>query len=449
MFVLSGRSSRFLTALSTGALGLGVLVAPGPSAAAPPMVSDARDHGWSPILTVGRAPVSVPHADVAIDVAGAAVALWQDSTRARHLVRAGALGADGAWGDAVDVAEGFGLPMKVGVGDGGHAAAIWIRDNHTWIASRAPDGGWREPTRVGRLAGVKDLSENAAVVLPDGTALLGWSRRTWGHERETHVTRLAPDGTVAADDIVNGGYEGGPPSLALGDDGTVTSMWVERSSPGAPGLLTSRTWSAEGGWSRPLRADGAGRRYLELRVVATRQGGVSAAWLERDRRWLVVADRAEAGFERQLQLRVRSDRPRLREIHTFSHAAGRLLLGWTQRLVGADATRHTLAVRIPAGEWTRNRVVTVDTTSSTMSADITRRGRVVAAWTEPIDRAYARVRAMDRTVRGRWTDRYHVGWGLDPQVEQNAVGDAVVTWRSSRDGERNHTEVLLSRARPS
>lgn len=439
---------RLSTALAAGALGLAVLASPVASAGASDVVSDARDHGWSPIATVGRAPVSVRHADADINLDGVAVALWQDSTRARHLLRAATLGAaDGDWSEPVDVAGGFGAPMEVAVGNGGRAAAIWVKEEHTWVASRSANGVWRQPVRVGLLAGLKDMSADAVVVLEDGTALLGWSRRTWGHERETHVTRLAPDGTVVADDIVNEGYEGGPPSLAATDDGRVTAMWVQRASEVARRALMSRTWSPTAGWSDVAPVDELGERYLDVRLVATRRGGVSAAWLERDRRRLVVVDRAESGYERQLQVRVRSGMPRLREIHTFSHAAGRLLLGWSQTLVRKDDTRHTLMVRVPAGEWTRQRVVTVGRTPSTMSADITRRGRVVATWTVPVDYPHARVRAMERTVRGRWTSAYHFGWGIDPQVELNAVGDAVVTWRSSRDDERNYTEVLLSRVR--
>lgn len=436
--------------LLAAALGLSLLGSTGPTAAsslAEAVPSDARDHGWSPIATVGRAPVAVRHAVTDLNVAGEGVALWQDSTRARHLIRSAGLGAGGTWSESVDVADGFGAPMRVAVGDGGQAAAIWVDSEHTWVASRSVDGDWRGPVRIGPLAGLKDLSADAAVVLPDGTALLGWTRGTWGHERETHVTRLAPDGTVVVDDVVHGGYEGGPPSLAAADDGTVTAIWPQRASKGAPTWLVSRTWHPSTGWSDLVPVDTVGERYLDLRVVATRDGAVSAAWLERDRRKLVVTDRTQAGYERQLQWRVRADGPRLREIHTFAHAAGRLLLGWSQTVVETDDTRHTLIVRLPAGEWTRPRVVKVGNTPSTMSADITRRGRVAAVWTVPVDPPRARVRAMDRTVGGRWTDAYHFGWGLDPQVEANAVGDTVVTWRSSRDNEPDYTEVLLSRTR--
>lgn len=446
MNVFSGQRLRLTTALGAGALSLAVLASAGGSAGASVAVADARDRGWSPIATVGRAPVAVRHAVTDLNLDGEAVALWQDSTRARHLVRAAGLGADGSWGEAVDVAGGFAAPMQVALGDGGQAAAVWVDSEHIWVGSRSAEDDWRQPVRVGPLAGVKNLSADAAVVLDDGTALLGWSRRTWGHERETHVTRLAPDGAVVADEIVNEGYEGGPPSLAVADDGTVTAMWVQRESEGARLVLVSRTWSLTDGWSGVVPVDEVGERYVDLRIVSTRRGGVSAAWLERDRRWLVVVDRTETGYERHLQLRVPRD-ARLDEIHTFAHAGGRLLLGWSRTNVRTDETRHTLMIRVPAGEWSKQRVVTVARSGSTMSADITLRGRVVATWTVPIDYPRARVRAMERTVRGRWTSAYHFGWGVDPQVDLNAVGDAVVTWRSSRDDEPSYTEVLLSRVR--
>ena len=167
---------------------------------------------------------------VAIDEAGEAVAVWLSFNGHYNVTQSAAMGADGGWGEGVDISEGTegSAVPDVSIDSGGEAVAIWEHSDvgvaEVKGTTRAAGAGWSKPVALTRSEGVgnPDLSMSAG-----GFAVLVWQQSNQPMEYAKPYFSTRPKGGAwnAATSIAPGVGLGFEPIVATDGEGDAIAAW--------------------------------------------------------------------------------------------------------------------------------------------------------------------------------------------------------------------------------
>ena len=182
----------------------------------------------------------------------------------------------GSFGEAVDLsaASQNSDRQQIAIGPDGAATAVWRVYDGTWLtlqtADRPPGGSFGAPvdlTETGNYSGNPDIA-----IGPDGTSTVVWEFSTPGSPGccTPSVIQSAtrpPGGSFGATASLSaGGQDASGPLIAIGPDGTATSIW-KRSNGTNEILQTASTAS-------PLYALGVNRSGSGQGTVTSSPGGI-------------------------------------------------------------------------------------------------------------------------------------------------------------------------------
>ena len=140
--------------------------------------------------------------EVAIDAAGNAVAVWQQTDAPNPFIEASSRPAGGSWSEPVpisDPSKGAFVP-KVAIDDAGNAVAIWNSDNSVQWSRRPVGGAWSSPLPFDSTLSTDEVG-NALTLSPGGEAIAVWTDLVGGHEVVTFARRPAGGSWTTPDDL--------------------------------------------------------------------------------------------------------------------------------------------------------------------------------------------------------------------------------------------------------
>lgn len=217
--------------------------------------------------------------EVAVDAAGAAVAVWRRVDGFRVVVQSAARRPGADWSPPHDVsspgAEAF-VP-QVAIGAGGEAVAVWeSSDGESRAilgASRTPGGTWSRPKELsakGRGGSVPQVAVDSG-----GEAVAVWEAKRRNSTIESAARPSAGAWSAPAVLSTNGG-RALKPQVALDDAGEATAIWQRFTGRGFAVESAARPPGAA--WSAPARLSAPGKYSVEPRVGLAAGGEAVAVW---------------------------------------------------------------------------------------------------------------------------------------------------------------------------
>ena len=253
----------------------------------------ASTQAWSAPVRVSsaNAVAGVTVADLAVDAAGNAIALWaQGDGRTNHFdewyatydAAAGAWSAPALASDGVDSAYGG----RVAVNANGQAVVAWQQENgdgttvsnaptDVWARTVTAAGLWSAPRTINAIAGAQlgvygqisvavDSAGNGAVVWAQGAPMAATFSAANGWQASQSLLGTSADGAYA-------------PQVAFDAAGNAIAVWQEQDGShafgGASRYVPGTGWSA----STPFASSASGDLYLPVLAVDG-AGNATALW---------------------------------------------------------------------------------------------------------------------------------------------------------------------------
>lgn len=253
---------------------------------------DSSRNSWGPIITIGNGQGEASGMKLAANASNAAVAVWTqlNSTGTRVGLFASEKPAAGAFGGSRSISAGDGLivgPAEVAIDAAGNAVAVWPQDLNTIQASRfdAAAGRWSEPVALS-APGSRAAKPHVAMAA-SGDALVVWAQSapnlvqsiryravTKAWEEVRPVTRCVP--LSSAPCAIQGG-EVDDPRIAVAPNGDAVAVWSEK----VPGGERTDVWSnvlAGSGWENPRKLTPTGGAATRPQVATDAGGNAYAVW---------------------------------------------------------------------------------------------------------------------------------------------------------------------------
>ncbi|HEY5332546.1 MAG TPA: hypothetical protein VIJ21_03300, partial [Solirubrobacterales bacterium] len=217
---------------------------------------------------------------IAVDPAGAAVAVWRRRDGRRSIVEAAVRTAAGAWSRpaALSATGENAVAPQVAIDATGEAVAIWKRFDgaHSIVqsASRAAGAAWSRPVNLsapGRNAEEPDVAIDAA-----GEAVAVWERFDGRFDRIQSASRRPGGSWSKATYLSRRGRSAHEPQVAVDAGGESVAVWERTTGGGAQVQAVSRP--AGGVWSGPTGLGPSSGGFGELDVGISDGGEALAVW---------------------------------------------------------------------------------------------------------------------------------------------------------------------------
>jgi PKD domain len=251
---------------------------------------------WQPAVDLSAAGQNAREAQVAIDPSGNAVAVWSRFDGAKYIVQGARRPAGGGWEPALDIsASGQNAEApQVAIDAAGAAVAVWARsdgvDPIVQAAVKGPVGPW---------AGHVDLSapgdfssEPQVAVDPAGTAVATWARDNSPTRRIEAAVRPAGGGWQPSVPLSRAGEAAEDPDVAVDPAGNAVVLWSR--TDGSPRVIEAAAKQLGGPWSGPEPISVVGLSAAEPRVAIDPAGNRVAVWSRFDGAKKIVQ---AAGFD--------------------------------------------------------------------------------------------------------------------------------------------------------
>jgi len=256
---------------------------------------------WQSPVTLSETGDPMHPAEVGIDSAGNATAVWEAKVAGDILIDAASRPAGGAWSFPVALsAPGHNAnEPRVAVDAKGDTVAVWERFNSEEIIEAAsrpgPGGAWGEAVALTKKEGGKGEPGNQQVAVGgNGDAVV-----VWGRLNGTHETIEAAEGHVATSVWLAPIAVSGPgrtieeaPRVAVNGLGGAVAIW-ERWD-GAENIVEAASGlAASGSWQAPVALSSAGAEAIKPQVALDAGGDAAAVWQRLSGTYRVEA----AGFD--------------------------------------------------------------------------------------------------------------------------------------------------------
>ena len=232
--------------------------------------------GWLPSEDVSGPGLDVDHPDVALDAGGNGVAVWQSSDGSSSIIQAAARTSAGSWSTPQPLSSaGYSERPQVGVDSAGEAVAVWSSHAaHTRVeaAVRRAGGNWASAQTLSSPGA--DALQPQVDVNPRGNAIAAWV--SFDGRTSAIQTTSRPRGGAwgAVQDISQRSPDLGAPRIALDADGDAVAVW--RGLRSAHERIQAARRSTRGAWSAP-RLISSGAADADLPDVALDAAGNGAA----------------------------------------------------------------------------------------------------------------------------------------------------------------------------
>jgi hypothetical protein len=217
---------------------------------------------------------------IAIDPAGAAVAVWRRRDGRRSIVEAATRTAAGSWSGpvALSAAGENAVAPGVAIDPAGEAVAIWKRFDgaHSIVqsSSRAAGAAWPRPVNLS--APGRNAEEPDVAIDPAGEALAVWERFDGRFDRIQSASRRPGGSWSKATDLSGRGRSAHEPQVAVDAAGEAVAVWERTTGGGAQVQAVSRP--AAGAWSGPTGLGPSSGGFGELDLGIAAGGDALAAW---------------------------------------------------------------------------------------------------------------------------------------------------------------------------
>jgi hypothetical protein len=232
--------------------------------------------GWEPPLDLSGPGGEVEGADLAVDPAGDAVAVWRVTTGGSFLVQAAFRPAGGSWGspETVPISGAAGETPQVSIDEAGDAVLVYKDGAAGIFASYRPaNGSWQGGVHIsGGGAADPDVVMNSA-----GAAVAVWK------------ISLGPLSWIESNTMAPGGSWGGgaghlslaasitePPQVEVDAAGDFFALWSSGESNNQ--AVEIDRMPAAGSWEAPETISTAGLGAPEPQLAVDPAGDVVAAW---------------------------------------------------------------------------------------------------------------------------------------------------------------------------
>ncbi|MFT3866295.1 MAG: PKD domain-containing protein [Solirubrobacterales bacterium] len=226
----------------------------------------AAGGGWQPPVDLSAPGVDAKDAQVAVDQAGDAVAVWEGYEGGHWIAQAASRPAGGIWGSPVDLsASGVDASeLAVALDQAGDAVVAWDQyDGSTYVAeaaSRAAGGSWQSPVDLSTAGGI---AYGPRVALdPGGDAVAVWSRDDGGSEKAQAAIRPAGGSWGAPVDLSAADGVAPDPQVAVDSEGDATAVW--QATDGTEGIVQAAGLDVAGPQLRGLSIPASGKAGASL-----------------------------------------------------------------------------------------------------------------------------------------------------------------------------------------
>jgi uncharacterized repeat protein (TIGR01451 family) len=188
---------------------------------------------WAPPTDLSEPGLNANGASVAIDAAGNAVAVWNRISGANTIMQASSAPAGSSWSTATDISEagpstGAG---RVALRPGGEAIAVWRRNNgvSTVIetASRPIGGSWSTPQTLSESG--QSTNQPRIAIDPAGNAFVVWNR---AGALTIQVATKPPGGPWSTPtSLSESGGSALAPQIAVDSGGDAVVVWQRSNGP--------------------------------------------------------------------------------------------------------------------------------------------------------------------------------------------------------------------------
>lgn len=399
-----------------------------------PGAASASAAGWlAPEEVSGLSQSITDTPRVALDATGNAVAVGMRDDGADTLLEAIERPAGGEWSESAVLSDPGEEPSgaQIAVDAAGNAVAVWGAwvDSHYVIqaASRLAAGEWSDPEPLGGLPFLTarpHLAMNAA-----GDAVATW---TGFDDGEVIVAAVRPAGGEWSDpeELSAEMEEGDFSRVGIDAEGNAIAVW-QRSDPGENTVRVA-TRPGGGEWSEPEDLSAVGDNTTAPRIAVDAAGDAVAAWSVvegLDRSVHAKARPAGGGWSAQEDVSAPGEAAAEAEVAIDSNGAVAI---WTAA-AGGDRIIRGATLPADAAEWSAPQNVS-SPVKQFRSVDLETNGAAgaIAVWTRFDDGIGNSVQASVRPPGGAWSDPEDLSSeGREAGLADLAfdpAGDSIVLW---------------------
>jgi len=239
---------------------------------------------WSPPDDLSQTGQSAQNAQIAVDSAGNATAVWQSSDGTNVIIQASTKPFGGSWqaiSDDLTLPGQYALNPQIAVDFAGNATAVWRRSNGSKYiiqASTKPFGGsWQISSDDLSLPGQDAFSPQIAVD-PTGNATAVWYRSNGSHTIIQASTKpFGGSWQVSSDDLSLPGQNASAPQIAVDSSGNVMAVWSR--SNGTNIIIQASTKPFGSSWQTvPDDLSLPGLSAFSPQIAVTPEGNAMAVW---------------------------------------------------------------------------------------------------------------------------------------------------------------------------
>ena len=248
---------------------------------------------WQPPETLSSTAEAQHSAQVAVDAAGNATAVWEERGPGEVLIDAASKPLGGKWqvGTALSASGGNANEPRVAVDAQGDATAVWERFNVgeseeviEEAGRPAASGAWGMPVALTRhVLGVGEPGNQEVAIDAHGNAVV-----VWGRYHGVHETIEAAEGPISSPSwspavVLSGPGVSAEEAPQVGVDGQGNAIVVWERSNGTNNIVEAASGtSSSGSWQPPVTLSAAGEDALEPQVALDAQGNAAAIWRRND-----------------------------------------------------------------------------------------------------------------------------------------------------------------------
>ena len=379
---------------------------------------------------------------VAMDIAGNAIAVWSQPNGGTQRVVASHFEPGRGWTIPIRIDRGrdflFAVEPSVAFDDSGRAVVIWVQFDGAALVIYArhydPDAGWGFATAIGTGANIPSAPQVA--VDASGRATAVWREHN-GVDWSFHANRYEP-GTGWDSPTVLGANASlvGAPQVAMEVGGNALAVWHQ--DDGAYLSIYARRYVLGLGWEPVQVIDAGAGVALEPDVAMDASGRGVAVWRQFDETsYSVFASRfvPGTGWEGAVPIDAGTHESSMPQI--AMNPTGTAVALWRQR--DASTWRVYANRYLPGSGWGSAALIDPnagEAISPQVAVDV--RGRAVAAWQQR-DGSFWSIYANRFTPESGWGSAVRLdpneGDGLAPKVAVDGGGNALAVWTQS-DGTR-------------
>ncbi len=260
----------------------------------------APGDSWQKPETLSETPEDQHPAEVGIDAAGNATAVWEDKGTGEVLITGATRPAGGKWQMpvAISKAGANANEPRVAVDSAGNAVAVWERfEGEEFVeASMKPAGSaaWGKSVALTEPETGKGEPAGQQVAIDEhGEAVAVWSRTNGTHNFvEASVGRASSSAWQRPVTVSGpGGNVEEAPAIGVNGQGAAVASW-ERLNGGSEVIEAASGLAASGSWQLPVQLSESGQEAGDAQVALDSQGNAAAAWRRFDGKTSYIAEAA-------------------------------------------------------------------------------------------------------------------------------------------------------------